>query len=300
MINKKFREQKETIISYFNNRKNIVFTKNMLHAILFDYRSKWNAGINLGINDFLKFLEEECGLQQVVLEFPKHNINRYVFKKDISPYKIACSIKSSGYFSHYSAMFLNGLTEQIPQSIFFNIEQSDKSSFSYNNLTQDQIDKAFSKEPKLTNQIAQYNEYKLHLLTGKFTGNLGVINLEEQEVDQIQVTGLERTLIDIAVRPNYSGGIYEVLKAYEKAHSYVSINKLSAILEKINFIYPYHQVIGFYLEKTGKYTENQLNIMKSFETKHNFYLTHNMINPKFSKTWKLFYPSNFQPFLSGN
>mgnify|MGYP007116748692 FL=1 len=95
----------------------------MLHAILFDYRSKWNAGINLGINDFLKFLEEECGLQQVVLEFPKHNINRYVFKKDISPYKIACSIKSSGYFSHYSAMFLNGLTEQIPQSIFFNIEQ---------------------------------------------------------------------------------------------------------------------------------------------------------------------------------
>jgi len=292
MINKKFLEKKEEIIYFFSNCKFDVFTKNILHAILLENGTKWDAGTNLGIKDFLIFLKKKCHLQEIILNFPNRNIIRYLFKSDISPYIIACSIKPSGYFSHYSAMFLNGLTEQIPKSIYFNIEQSDK-YVNENDLTQQQIDDAFTRKARTTNQIAEYNNYKIYLLNGKNTNNLGIITVEDHTTYQIKTTCIERTLIDIAVRPNYSGGIYEVLKAYEMAHSYVSINKLSAILENMELIYPYHQAIGFYLEKTGKYNEKQLNIMKKFEIKHKFYLTYNMTNPKYSETWKLYYPSDF-------
>lgn len=61
------------------------------------------------------------------------------------------------------------------------------------------------------------------------------------------MTKLERTLIDIAVRPNYAGGVHHVLEAYAAAKSRVSVNVLLATLQKMEYVYPYHQVIGFYI-----------------------------------------------------
>ena len=83
------------------------------------------------------------------------------------------------------------------------------------------------------------------------TNNLGVIFFKDREGGSIPTTNIERTLIDIAVRPVYSGGVFEVLKAYKMAKDKVSINKLAAYLKKIGYVYPYHQVVGFYLEKSG-------------------------------------------------
>ena len=40
----------------------------------------------------------------------------------------------------------------------------------------------------------------------------------------VRVTDLERTLIDIAVRPEYAGGVYEVLNVYRLAKGKVSAN----------------------------------------------------------------------------
>ena len=39
----------------------------------------------------------------------------------------------------------------------------------------------------------------------------------DRRVGKIRLTNIERTLIDIAVRPVYSGGVFEVLKAYRLA-----------------------------------------------------------------------------------
>ena len=70
-------------------------------------------------------------------------------------------------------------------------------------------------------------------------------------LDKIPRTTLERTLIDITVRPIYSGGVNAVLDAYKKSIGKVSVKKIIAILDTINFIYPYYQAVGFYLEKAG-------------------------------------------------
>jgi len=108
----------------------------------------------------------------------------------------------------------------------------------------------------------------------------------------IDVTGIERTLIDIVVRPEYSGGVQEVLKAYQRAKDMITANNIAEMLKKIGFVYPYHQAIGFLLQKSGYSDTAQLETLKSFGMPFNFYLARQMSDPAYSEEWKLFYPRN--------
>mgnify|MGYP000190431234 CR=1 FL=1 len=96
-----------------------------------------------------------------------------------------------------------------------------------------------------TNTLAELGDTKVALLMGQYTGQLGVIDMTMDDRYQIQVTNLERTLIDMTVRPTYSGGVFEVLNAFRSAARLgLSVNKLSALLQNLEFVYPYHQAIG--------------------------------------------------------
>jgi hypothetical protein len=95
------------------------------------------------------------------------------------------------------------------------------------------------------------------------------------------------------VRPFYAGGVFEVLKAFRLAHGKVSINKLTATLKKLNYKYPYHQAIGFYLEKAGVYKKPVINLLRKFPIKYDFYLSYGMKDKDYSNKWRLFYPKGF-------
>ena len=114
----------------------------------------------------------------------------------------------------------------------------------------------------------------------------------EKPLGRLRFTSLERTLIDIAVRPIYSGGISEVAKAYRFAQERVSVNVLAATLDKLNYVYPYHQAIGFYLERAG-YKPTQLDLLRRFPMKFDFYLMHGMKETQYVKDWRLHIPKDF-------
>ena len=109
----------------------------------------------------------------------------------------------------------------------------------------------------------------------------------------IAITNIERTLIDITVRPMYAGGISEVAKAYVIAAEQCSVNKIAAYLRKLNFTYPYHQAIGYYLERSGAYGADQIELLATLPMEFDFYLTYQMKTTEYNKRWKLYIPKGF-------
>lgn len=115
--------------------------------------------------------------------------------------------------------------------------------------------------------------------------------MEGPEGESLPATKLERTLIDAAVRPHYSGGVHEVLTVYEAAKGRASTNVLMATLKRLDFVYPYHQVIGFYMQRAG-YPSASLKLLKKPGFEWKFYLTHGMKKKRFDSVWRLFVPQD--------
>lgn len=55
----------------------------------------------------------------------------------------------------------------------------------------------------------------------------------------------------------------------------------------MHYIYPYHQALGFYLEKAG-YEKQALVPFLKMKQVHKFYLTYNMRFTEFDPRWNLF------------
>jgi predicted transcriptional regulator of viral defense system len=271
-----------------------VFNLNELTQILEANRANWRLAARTTSRDFVKFLERK-GLKTVTTEFLHPGIRaitRYIWK-DASPYEVGQSLKERAYLSHGTAVFLNALTDELPKTIYVNQEQSEKNAKFPGELVQANIDRAFAAKQRQTQAIANYaDEWQFVLLSGKQTGQLGVQTLDFQGA-KLRVTGIERTLIDIVVRPAYAGGVFQVLNAYRGAKDRVSIATLTATLKALKHVYPYHQAIGFYMQRAG-YDSTRYDRLKKLGLKNDFYLANDMREKRYSKEWHLFYPKGFE------
>lgn len=278
----------EDIVNHFNGLPSNVFKRSDMEKILDENREFWRFSASVTVNKFIEYLLEKTKLEILKFKFPHRNIIRYALGK-VSLYELIASLAPDSYFTHYTAMFFHELTEQIPNTSYLNSEQSRK-IFGTKELEQSRIDAAFKRSVRVSKNIGSYNDRKICLLNGMHTGQLGVVEKEDSEGANILITNIERTLIDITVRPAYSGGVYEVQKAYRMAQGKLSVNRLSAMLKKLNYIYPYHQAIGFYLENAGAYKESSIRLFQKFDMEYDFYLTHKMTDMVYSKKWRLYYP----------
>jgi predicted transcriptional regulator of viral defense system len=265
------------------------FSKSELEELLSENRAFWRLAQKTTVLQFVQFLEKNANLKSYVLKFPRP-VTRYSLG-DIGPFELVQSIDERGYFSHYTAMAVHGLTEQLPKAIYFNIEQSLRPGGG--DLTQAGINRSFATACRTTNNIATFQQHTIHLLNGGNTDQLGVIEKPYGSNATIRVTNLERTLIDIVVRAVYSGGIAEVAKAYAEAADRVSINRLCAYLRQIGFTYPYHQSIGYYLERSGKYKPSQISQLQEFKIEFDFRLDYKMKETEYIEKWRLFVPKGF-------
>lgn len=246
---------------------------------------------NMGEGPFLKYLLEDGILQQVDLESARYPGFRRYLLQGATAFEVALSLRDRSYLSHASAVFLHGLTEQLPLRIYVNREQAAKPE-PESVLTQEALTRAFSRPGRETNYIFKGPGYEVVLLNGKSTGNLEVGTLKGLEGELLTATKLERTLIDITVRPTYAGGVYQVLEAYRAAKDRASIGVLLATLKKLDYLYPYHQAIGFYMERAG-YPEQVLTRVEALGAELDFYLAHGISNRAYSKRWRLYHPDMF-------
>ncbi|MEE9312750.1 MAG: type IV toxin-antitoxin system AbiEi family antitoxin [Planctomycetota bacterium] len=199
--------------------------------------------------------------------------------------KVALSLAPKGYVSHYTAMAMHGLTAQVPKNIYVSVEQSAKPK-SNQRLTQQAVDTAFAKPQRKTKLITTFNGQRITIVNSAYSGNLGITT----DDDGINISNLERTLIDCVVRPNYAGGVQQVAQAFAEAADRVSVREITTILRALNYTYPYHQAIGFYLQRSGAYSKSDVNLFRKQLMDIDFYLAHNLPNKVYVPEWKLFVP----------
>ncbi|MGC9196970.1 MAG: type IV toxin-antitoxin system AbiEi family antitoxin domain-containing protein [Syntrophobacteraceae bacterium] len=283
---------KPDIVKCFETQPTHLFKRSGIEAILRANRASWRLAQATTVNRFLNFLEEKTKLKAVKISFPSRTETRYLWGEKTSVYQLALSLQEGSYLTHYTAMYLHGLTEQIPKTIYVNFEQQAKDR-PKSKLEQKSIDWAFKQKPRTTNRIASYEDQRICVLNGMHTGRLGVVETEDDFGEKIWTTNIERTLIDIAVRPFYAGGVFEVLKAYRAAAGKVSVNRIVAMLKKLDYVYPYHQAIGFYLERSGAYKETSIRLLEKLGAKYDFYLTYQMKDMDYAQKWRLFFPKDF-------
>lgn len=276
------------ITDYLKQQSKILFSSSDLRKIFSEKRKEWGIPQKTTFNEFIESLIVENIITSV--NIPMHNQIKYALFNS-SEYKIALGIKKDVYFCQRTAMYIHNLIHTEPINIYINSEQCKKPSNKDTLLIQENIDKAFSQLMRETKQIVKVKNSNIYVLSGKNLNRLGVevVNFKGEKVP---VTGLERTLIDLTVRPNYAGGVNEVLRAYLMARDKIDVPKLVSMLKKMKYIYPYHQAIGFYMENAG-YKDYDINLLKEFNITYDFYLTYAMTEKLYSKKWKIFYPKDF-------
>jgi predicted transcriptional regulator of viral defense system len=280
---------KKEILAVFSQATQKIYSKTQLASVLLQNRHSWHLTDTTNVNHFISFLTKNCDLRASKFrsETYKTEITRYSWGK-ASLLELAISIKPRTYLCHATAVMLHGLAKPNPKVIYLNVEQSPKPS-NDGSLTQDGINRAFSGKQRQSNLIYMCNGVSVTMISGKNTNRLGVEEREGPASEPLQVTNLERTLIDIVVRPAYAGGASEVLNAYRAAKDRMSVNRLLAILNKLDYVYPYHQAIGFLMQKAG-YPEKSCTKLRELGLSHDFYLAHALRQPEYSKDWRLFYP----------
>ncbi len=283
-------------VRFFSDSEKRVFHAQELAKILEDNRPSWKLPLSVTPRNWLAILSERGLLREVHItpgaNYPKaRSYTRYIWQNS-SAFSVAVSMRKDSYLSHGTAVFLRGLNEQLPRRVIYvNQEQSAKPAPDPNSLTQESIHRAFRSKQRRSAFVYHYEDSEFLVLSGKHTGGLevGTVRIEGEEV---AVTKVERTLIDIAVRPSYAGGVFQVLEAYRGAIDKMSIATLMATLKRLNYVYPYHQAVGFYMQRAG-FGANQYERLREPGMKFDFYLAHDIREVQYDSTWKLFYPADF-------
>lgn len=288
----KFQIAKAKIKTLLDGLDTEVFKQVDISTVFGQGREEWSLPKTMTGPTFAKKLVEAKILNRFTFPFPARQEVRYA-KPRVPMLKVLQSLKANAYYTHATAMKAHGLIDSSYPDVFINFEQPNHSR---SNLPeQSRIDAAFKNNPRKTNNIIQYNDGKIMMLNGMYTGLLGVAEqlvhgLEKRPVS-LRLTDLERTLIDITVRPYYGGGIDSVLLAYQRASDRVDGVKLAQYLVDLDYVYPFYQAVGWYMTKAG-YSEDQMRGIKAQPLVRRFYLTHKMATPAFNDNWQIYVPSN--------
>lgn len=279
-------KSKEKIERHFRRIKADIFWRSDLAKILDANRANWGAP-SLTTPKMADVLVDVKLLKRSQFTSPKYRpIVRYI-RGSPSPYRLALSLRRESFLCHQTALVLHGL-DSPSDTIYANREQSEKPEPS--GLTQAGIKLAFKNQQRLSNYRFQCDGHQYLLISGKNTGSAGVVRMSIHSGEQVDCTDLERTLIDIVVRPAYAGGLTKVVAVYQAAFRKVDLDHLVELLCKLDYVYPYAQSIGFLLQRAGR-PEGDLKQLEELRSEYEFFLDYGMKVPLFDEKWRLHYPA---------
>jgi hypothetical protein len=268
-----------------------VFSETDLFQAALELRFEQGFPWSLSERNFVRRMIQDAVLKTIPLSatYP-FEAKRYHYRT-FTDYELALSLKPGGYLSHGTAALLHQLMDHDHTTIYINKEQSPKNSKGI--LTQAGIERAFASKQRQSSYIVRHGPTQIVFLNGKNSNRLGLTSKNGPQGEGLELNDVERTLIDIAVRPSYAGGAKNVARAYRNAGARLSVLRVAKMLEQLEYVYPYHQAIGFYLQNAGQ-PPSALQPLRDFGLNFDFYLEHGTKHSQFDPTWRIHFPDDIK------
>ena len=275
-----YTKNKEQILYTLNEKR--FFSINDIANILDKLKEENLVSNSLSQNDFyLKLLYD--GLISHTITIRDVEKIRYTLNKEFNIYDFVYSLERNGFFSMFTSLNIQGFTNFRENFIFISKERMQRVNFSSKNITQEAIDKAFSNKPRKTKAYNTIYNYNIVMLESNNTQGVGIINYNGYKVSSIN-----RAFVEIISNIQDSKTPYDVIGEFRQLKDKLDINEIFKIIEKFDFIYPYYQLAGYYLEKIGFLKEE---LSRFFNNKTNliFYTMKNKTNYDLDEYWGIKY-----------
>ena len=200
----------------------------------------------------------------------------------------------TGCFCHLTSVFFHGLTQQVPQKVFIRRRDiAPRKTDRPNHLSDLQIRSQFTKPPRNTGKRLPLPNGECVLISGFKNDQTGVITvpaLYRAFPEDSRITNLERCLIDAVVAPHYNGGLTALPHMFKEAAEHVDLHNLIDHYRELDFLYPYHQSVGFFLDHSGQ-KNAAAQWRKTFPPTNRFFVDKNAkTNWVFDANWQVHYP----------
>jgi len=276
----KYTKNKEIILEYVKSHN--VFTLDHISTMLEDLKNQNLVQQSITSDSFyFKLLED--GLISYTISLRDIQKTRYSLNKEFNIYDFASSLENKSFFPMFTSLNIQGLSNYRNNFVFISKERKERNNFASRILTQDAIDKAFASSPRRTKAHDVINGYNVVSLESNNTGSIGII-----DYNGYKVSSINRALVEIISNIHYFVSPDNVISEFKAIKDKLNINEIFKIIEKFDFIYPYYQLAGYYLEKIG-FTKNELIKFYSKKSELIFYTIKNKEEYKLDTYWNIKY-----------
>ncbi|MFA7083998.1 MAG: hypothetical protein WC141_05620 [Arcobacteraceae bacterium] len=253
-----------------------------LKEILQAFKEESLVSTNLSFNAFLLKLIDE-GITQNSVTIRGHIKIRYTFKKDFDIYNFCNALEKNSYFSMTTSLNIQGLSNYRSDYIFVSKERVARVEQDNIKLLQINIDNAFAKKPRRTTAYDKVENYMVIMLEANNTAAYEII-----DYNGFKLSSVNRAFVEIISNIHYFQTSNKALELFSSIKNNLDIDKIYTILEKFDFIYPYFQLAGFYLENIG-FSKNELIKYYKKKSELNFYTEKNRDTYLFDEHWNIYY-----------
>lgn len=263
-------------------KKKAFFSINDIAIILDELKEENLVSNSLTQNDFyLKLLDD--GLVAHTITIRDIEKIRYTLNKQFNIYDFVYSLEKNGFFSMFTSLNIQGLTNFRDNFIFISKERMKRVNFKSKDITQEAIDKAFTNKPRRTKAYATIYNYNIVILESNNTQEIGIIKYKDYKISSIN-----RAFVEIISNIQYSKTPDDVIYEFKNLKDKLDINEIFNIIEKFDFVYPYYQLAGYYLEKIG-FLKEELSKFFNKKTDLIFYTIKNKEKYTLDEYWAIKY-----------
>lgn len=264
--------------------KSKTYTPVQLNAFRNELKKRKYISQSMSHELFIKRINE-YQQNQLDIEIGGDFLSVFTYDCDVSEEQMLLGFKKGSFFSMSTSLSKQGLNDYRNEFIFISKELTAKNTKrSTSDLTQDAIDQAFKKDYRRTSVVGSFRDKHIVFLSPKNTHDFGVITRSSG----LRLSSIDRAFVEMVVNVQYFADSRNIIRVFEPLKDELRVDAIYEVLRKFDFIYPYYQSMGYYLEKIG-FDKNQLQKFKNEVKGLKFYTDKKAKKYYYNDYWQMYH-----------